>query len=63
MKRLLPGVYDDEHGGLHINAGELLRANGYVDTPTNRETLVTAALEMMRPLNVPIVVSHDPVPE
>lgn len=43
MKRLMPGVYDDEAGGLHLDIAEFLDANGYVDTPENRETLIAAA--------------------
>ena len=43
MKRLMPGVYDDEHGGLHLDIAEFLAANGYADTPENRKTLIDAA--------------------
>jgi hypothetical protein len=45
MKRLAPGVYDDEQGGLHLDIAEFLDANGYADTPENRDTLINAARE------------------
>ena len=41
-KQLAPGVYVDEHGAMHIVMPELLAANGYADTPENRETLIAA---------------------
>jgi hypothetical protein len=65
MKCLQPGVYDDEQGGLHINAGELLRANGWPDTPTNREVLVGEAVRLFQSLRptTPVVVTDDPIPE
>ena len=43
--RLAAGVYDDGAGGLHIVAGELLRASGWADTAENRDALERAALE------------------
>ena len=42
MKRLMLGVYDDERGGLHIDMAEFLAANGYPDTPENRDTFLAA---------------------
>jgi hypothetical protein len=42
MKKLAPGVYDDEAGGLHLDLPELLRAHGYADTPANRAALIAA---------------------
>jgi ribosomal protein S27AE len=42
MKRLMPGVYDDEQGGLHLDLAELLAANGYADTKGNRQTVIDA---------------------
>lgn len=39
---LLPGVYDDGRGGLHIVLNEFLAAHGYADTPANRATLLAA---------------------
>lgn len=65
MKRLQPGVYHDEQGGgLHIHAGELLRANGWPDTPTNREVLIGEAVRMFQSLSrTPVVVTNDPIPE
>jgi hypothetical protein len=44
--RLAPGVYDDNRGGLHIVAGELLDAAGYQDTPENRQTLIDAVRDV-----------------
>lgn len=40
MKRLAPGVYDDERGGLHLDLAELLTANGFADTPANRALMI-----------------------
>lgn len=40
MVRLMPGVYDDGRGGLHLVLGELLEGAGYVDTPENRAMLL-----------------------
>lgn len=41
---------------MHIDLGELLRANGFSDTPQNRETMLRAAGEMT---GVPEVVITD----
>lgn len=41
----MPGVYADEQGGMHIDVSELLRAQGFADTPQNRATLTKAAQE------------------
>jgi hypothetical protein len=46
MRRIAPGVYDDEHGGMHIDLPELLAASGYADTPENRDTLTRAAQDL-----------------
>ena len=46
VDRLGPGVYDDGEGGLHLVLGELLEANGYVDTPANRQALIEAARDI-----------------
>lgn len=43
MRCLAAGVYDDGAGGLHLDVGELLAANGWPDTPKNRDELVRAA--------------------
>jgi hypothetical protein len=40
MVRLMPGVYDDGRGGLHLVLGELLEGAGYPDTPENRAMLL-----------------------
>jgi hypothetical protein len=46
LRRLAPGVYDDDEGGLHIAVVELLEANGYDDTPENRQKLIDAARDV-----------------
>lgn len=46
--QLLPGVYDDHEGGLHLDLAELLRANGYADSPDNRATLIAAARDQFK---------------
>jgi len=61
MKRLAPGVYDDEQGGMHLDIAELLDASGYTDTPQNRETVLEAARDMARELGLPVTVVDDPV--
>jgi hypothetical protein len=35
LTRIAPGVYDDGKGGLHLDAHELLEANGFQATPEN----------------------------
>lgn len=63
MKRLAPGVYDDEHGGLHLDLPELLAAHGYPDTPENRATLIAAAKVSGIPVHetdTPIVRPDEP---
>lgn len=45
LDRLQPGVYVDAAGVLHLMVPELLEANGFQDTPANRETLTAAAME------------------
>jgi len=42
MKRLSPGVYDDERGGLHIDLPAFLHAHGYADTPDHRAKILEA---------------------
>jgi hypothetical protein len=42
-RRIAPGAYDDGIGGLHIDASEILRANGFVDNEENRAALDRAA--------------------
>ena len=58
MKRLAPGVYDDGHGGLHLDLTELLAAHGFPDTPANREALIKAVNETSP---APVTVTDDPV--
>lgn len=50
LTQLAIGVYSDDRGGLHLFVEELLEANGYADTPENRETLTRAARDMMAQL-------------
>jgi ribosomal protein S27AE len=59
MKRLMPGVYDDEQGGLHLDVAEMLVANGWADTPENRATLLEAAREAFGPAKV--TETHAPI--
>lgn len=58
MKRLAPGIYDDEHGGMHLDLTELLAAHGFPDTPANREALIKAVHETY---NGPITETDEPV--
>ena len=46
MRRIAPGVYDDDEGGLHLVLPELLDGHGYADTPANRATLIASAREV-----------------
>jgi hypothetical protein len=50
--RLAPGVYDDNRGGLHLLLPEFLAANGYADTPENRQTLIEAARDAFGAITV-----------
>ena len=44
-QQLMPGVYDDQSGGLHLVLSELLEGAGYADTLANRQMLIEAARE------------------
>jgi hypothetical protein len=44
-KQIATGFYDDGQG-LHVDVPAVLRANGYADTPENRETLAAAARQI-----------------
>lgn len=46
LTRLAPGVYDDGHGGLHLNPAELLAANGYAVTPDSVSQIERKAAEL-----------------
>lgn len=49
-RKLGPGVYVDESRSppdLHIDVPELLQANGYADTPQNRELMTQVAREIV----------------
>jgi hypothetical protein len=53
------GVYADERGTMHLFVGELLEANGYADTPENREQLTQAARDMMAQLYPDVPLTED----
>jgi hypothetical protein len=62
VKRLAPGLYDDEQGGLHVAVGELLRAHGYADTPANRDHFACVAQEQIEEQSgLPVTVTTDPI--
>lgn len=46
MQQLVPGAYADGDGALHVVVDELLEANGYANTPENRQALELAAREI-----------------
>lgn len=46
-RRVLPGVYEDHEGALHLEVPELLAANGYAPTVENIDKVVTVATEML----------------
>jgi hypothetical protein len=52
MKKQAPGVWIDEHGGLHIDIAEFLLANGIPDTPETRASLLEVAREDFGETNV-----------
>jgi hypothetical protein len=61
MKRLGPGIYDDEHGGLHLHVPELLRAHGYAVTAENIETLTAMARQQIEAqYGLPVTVTDNP---
>jgi hypothetical protein len=45
-RQIAPGVWDDNEGGLHIDAPEILRANGYEDNAENQAALERAAAQL-----------------
>jgi hypothetical protein len=46
MQKLGPGVYVDDRGALHLDAGELLAVNGYHATAENSAMLLKVAREV-----------------
>lgn len=54
-RRLAPGVYSLA-GELHIDVPELLEAQGYADTPENRDTVADAARAIAKKLGIPTTV-------
>jgi hypothetical protein len=57
-KRLGPGVYDDEQGGLHLDIDEVLAGNGFANTPENRTVFIEAWREWAR-ANDTIFINRD----
>lgn len=45
-RRIAPGAYDDGQGGLHIDADEILLANGYENNAENKAALDKAAFNL-----------------
>lgn len=46
MQKLMPGVYVDADGTMHIDAVEMCVANGYEPTPENQAALEAAARDV-----------------
>lgn len=44
----MAGVYVTEDGTLHLDITEMLEANGWPDTPENRDTLTRVAHAVVR---------------
>lgn len=51
LERIAPGVYSDGRGTMHLEVRELLVANGYADTPANRDMVIDVAREMIARAN------------
>lgn len=64
MKKIAPGVYAGADGTLHLVIPELLRANGYADTPANRDQVARAARELFAEQlpGVPVTETDRPLP-
>lgn len=53
LRKLAGGVYiDTADDSLHLSLPEILEANGWEDTPENREELAAAALRVYGKLEV-----------
>lgn len=48
-RRLVAGAYADGAGGLHVYPSEFLMANGYADTPANRDHVLQTWTELVGP--------------
>lgn len=48
MRQIIPGVYSDGAGGLHLSEAELLGELGWVNTPETRAALEEAAADYFR---------------
>jgi hypothetical protein len=46
LRKLCPGAWAADDGTLHLDVGELLEANGYADTPANRDAVAAAARQL-----------------
>ena len=55
MTRLGPGVYDDGHGSVHIDADELCDHFGVTCTDENFKTLVKVVFEVADEEDIPAV--------
>lgn len=53
LKKVAPGMYEDEDGAVHIDAPELLEYYGIEPTPENIETLAQASAEIARERGIP----------
>jgi hypothetical protein len=47
-RRIAPGIYAAEEGTMLLSLPELLEANGFPDTPENRDVLAAAAVRIAR---------------
>ena len=54
MTRLGPGIYDDNHGGLHVDVAEALEHLGKPYTPENEEALMVEIRRVAREHGLPL---------
>jgi hypothetical protein len=52
MTRLVPGVYDDGHGSVHIDADEICAHFGVACTDENYKTLIKAVFDVADDQNI-----------
>jgi len=55
MTRLGPGIYDDGHGGLHVDVGEALEHLGKPYTPKNERVPLEQVRQVARQHGLPIM--------
>lgn len=60
--RLQPGVYANDRGEMHLHVPEMLEANGYADTPENRDMLTRVATAMCERLGMAMFVDDHANP-